>query len=1543
MFTSLSARYWCLLAFLGALITTASATQTFDFPSGRNSKVLWVSNGVELGPEKITLTSETLTAGSVFISHPVYVRHFRFRTTMNVSNARAVGGELSVCFQASPSQRQGDEKHGFSADCHIGTSNVMLTIRTGTPLHAQLSDGCSKINCVALRVGETRVFQPFDLSKAGISVTTNHSLTIEFLYYNGLLQITVTDNDRRLSINKSYRLNLPEALHSVAANVGVSASSEGGGLVQQVTSLHFESATPVYSIIDLGIIPGSYMCDTSYLNTDSVVGNCRKLNPVHPPRPPYQPSDYTLTPFRWNIDGMDLLGTLVSGGSHTTPTSINKPGQVVGHGEYVQTSPSLDTPHHAIFWDVDENGAMQPPLDLGVFGGASNNFALSSEAYWINDQGKVVGYSSVDQQTEHAFVWDKASKNMVDLGSLSADYPNTRALKINNSDHPTIVGSAYAALGSPTVFIWDEIRGMRDLKQLSGGKIGTVTGLNDKGAVLGSQPGCNPCDTYLWNDGSTTKIDVPNATSVSGSGLNDLGEVVGEATINGVPTAIHWDAANGVIQLENTLDASGQGWGALSVNAINDKGWIIGSGFFDQTGHGFIMKPANIAQVYVGTGNFQTSGQSIWGPGTGSATKDLPLMLQVPQTPFSLGGYFNPLGLGDTGATFKGTLSAQAGLDFQASLSVGSVNVKYPVFVKLQFPDKDAIFAGDHIRVTSDWNIDNSATLSTVPFGANATLDAVARGELKALIHAKGLGNDIFDYDSGNNWGFDKQYRLFDAAALLGSGSNVDFDIGNLQILTGSLKLPRVDVVSAIPTTLTGLTGSGVDTFMSIRGNPTKLLTTVLHVPLDFGFQNSIAGGSVYANAAILQLVYGANFRLNEHLVFRSVPRIHLDFSDGRPPIEFDAGSSASIDMPTAPNDPILTITPTIILPNQLLHQLSLEVDRSGKFIPVELKAGGSFESYNLGSWDFHPWDIEFPQQQDRFDIVNNTFQLNGFTSQRMDKFTVAAKLHAAPSLISVEPSTSTLFIINDNESQTQNYDEFQKFALGRTKLIINGSNFLKTGTQTVLTYHGATTDLQTFYKNSGTLVAYVPNKFMLLPGVGRITVRTPNSVGESNSLDFTVEYPTPILTKVGPNLWAADPHLSDALLSVIGSNFIDRLDYFQPPDPARVGRLLQRYWNTLFPSENMQADFPDFDFGAAAPLPTVYWNDQPIGLYQEPIPSGFRPSLLPSSYFDRSQIAAVYVLNPGPGDALQSSTQTVFIGAPEPVLKGLEPSSAEPGSSGFRLAVKGSSQIPIDPHDLGKPAEGFEANSVVLWNGMKRSTMFISATELQADIPASDLLTGAINEISVGNPYVKTDGSTGTLSSNSIKFAVSNHSPSVVELLPPQALSASPNFQGTPKYNVSVRGTDFSPSSVLRWDGTARETKYLSSTQLEASLLASDVAVPGQHTVTVYSPPLGGGESNQMSFIISNAVPEVDKLVPATVKAGSAAFTLVLQGLGFYSGSAVTVNGANRTSHFRSPVEITVDLTLSDVAQPGSLKIGVVNPAPGGGTSHIVELQISP
>lgn len=92
-----------------------------------------------------------------------------------------------------------------------------------------------------------------------------------------------------------------------------------------------------------------------------------------------------------------------------------------------------------------------------------------------------------------------------------------------------------------------------------------------------------------------------------------------------------------------------------------------------------------------------------------------------------------------------------------------------------------------------------------------------------------------------------------------------------------------------------------------------------------------------------------------------------------------------------------------------------------------------------------------------------------------------------------------------------------------------------------------------------------------------------------------------------------------------------------------------------------------------------------------------------------------------------------------------------------------------------------------------------------------------------------------------------------------------------------------------------------------------------------------------------SNPVPVLSSLSSSSVTAGGSPFVLTAQGSSFVPGSILQWNGSARTTTFVSAAQLTANIPASDIAQPGSAQITVVNPMPGGGTSSSLAFTIAP
>lgn len=110
-----------------------------------------------------------------------------------------------------------------------------------------------------------------------------------------------------------------------------------------------------------------------------------------------------------------------------------------------------------------------------------------------------------------------------------------------------------------------------------------------------------------------------------------------------------------------------------------------------------------------------------------------------------------------------------------------------------------------------------------------------------------------------------------------------------------------------------------------------------------------------------------------------------------------------------------------------------------------------------------------------------------------------------------------------------------------------------------------------------------------------------------------------------------------------------------------------------------------------------------------------------------------------------------------------------------------------------------------------------------------------------------------GVLAICSFLPAQTNPVPFVNDPVVPE--TAAPGAAG---FQLTVNGTGFASGAVVKWNGSARSTTFVSSSKLHASILASDLATPSTASLTVSNPAPGGGVSNVAFFQVTLPAPSV-------------------------------------------------------------------------------------
>lgn len=190
------------------------------------------------------------------------------------------------------------------------------------------------------------------------------------------------------------------------------------------------------------------------------------------------------------------------------------------------------------------------------------------------------------------------------------------------------------------------------------------------------------------------------------------------------------------------------------------------------------------------------------------------------------------------------------------------------------------------------------------------------------------------------------------------------------------------------------------------------------------------------------------------------------------------------------------------------------------------------------------------------------------------------------------------------------------------------------------------------------------------------------------------------------------------------------------------------------------------------------------------------------------------------------------------------------------------------------------------------------------------------------------------------------------------KSISPATAQQNSPQITVTVTGNDFVQGTTV---GVATSpsgapagllTFFQDTNTLTATLPAFELATAQTLYFSVTTPQPGGGTfppRNQTKinfpFIITPAqspVPHITSITPTTTLASTTSeVTVFVNGTGFVPQSIATLNQKNLTTIFNSPTVLEAEVLQADITVPGPVQIGVLNPAPGGGVSNQVPLNV--
>jgi hypothetical protein len=320
-----------------------------------------------------------------------------------------------------------------------------------------------------------------------------------------------------------------------------------------------------------------------------------------------------------------------------------------------------------------------------------------------------------------------------------------------------------------------------------------------------------------------------------------------------------------------------------------------------------------------------------------------------------------------------------------------------------------------------------------------------------------------------------------------------------------------------------------------------------------------------------------------------------------------------------------------------------------------------------------------------------------------------------------------------------------------------------------------------------------------------------------------------------------------------------------------------------------------------------------------------FNRVALPTTFVSPTQVTVAlgsnFISTPGIRDVVatdsrgRSSNTFAFPVLAQINITQLNPSQVEVGAASFTLTLNGT---------------GFENVSVVTFNGTSLATTFVSAGQLTAVVPAALVASAGTFDVVVRDNRGRSSNALPFIVGSSLQLTSIN--PSTAEI-------------GSASFTLTATGAGFSAPAAINFGSTQVPATVVSPTQvtavIPANLLTTAAVVPVSVQVTNAS---GSGvrTTNSVNFTITSTL-TLTSLNPSLVEAGSAAFTLTANGVGFSGPATLNFGSTQIPATVVNATQVTASIPASLVGSPAVVPVSVqVTNANGAGTRTTNSINFS-
>ena len=261
-------------------------------------------------------------------------------------------------------------------------------------------------------------------------------------------------------------------------------------------------------------------------------------------------------------------------------------------------------------------------------------------------------------------------------------------------------------------------------------------------------------------------------------------------------------------------------------------------------------------------------------------------------------------------------------------------------------------------------------------------------------------------------------------------------------------------------------------------------------------------------------------------------------------------------------------------------------------------------------------------------------------------------------------------------------------------------------------------------------------------------------------------------------------------------------------------------------------------------------------------------------------------------------------------------------GASGFSMAVNGSGYLP---------------GATVWINGVARESSLESPTTLRVAISSEELARPNVLTVTVLNP------SPTVGPSNALSVIVNSPMP-VLSTISPATIAAQLSSNAA-SLSITVTGSSFIAGATVLLDNVGIPTQFVSSTVLTAVIPASLLQASGTFQVTVRNPEPSLGSSAAASFVVVSPEPILASIVPGSVQfdpVRAVPVAITLRGDNFAANSIFDFQAPCGSVFVVDRINAQTAVVTTTYQCPGTYRVRVGNPPPGGGISQTLSFTVN-